>query len=122
MASRSGMIVFDGIGPVLDYLVLSTVDNVVDEFARGAEEIEWTAQMNAPWSDITGAARAGLIAEVYNDWGVAVIELAHSVDYGIWLELIQDGRFAIIMPTLEALGPEIIEDAGGMVVPGASGF
>lgn len=122
MASRSGMIIFDGIGPVLDVLVATTADNVLDEMERGREEIEWTAQANAPWSDITGAARQGLVADVYNDWGVIVIELAHSVDYGIWLELIQEGRFAIIMPTLEALGPDIIRRAGGRVVPGASGF
>lgn len=112
----SGVFILDGIGPVLDYLVVSSVMNVMEAVEEGREQVEQYAQMNAPWSDITGAARNGLTASVYEESGEIVLELAHSVDYGQWLELIQDGNFAIIMPTLEALGPEIIRDAGGRVM------
>ena len=45
-----------------------------------------------------------------------VIELYHKAEHGYWLELIQDGAYAIIMPTIEALGPEIIRRAGGSVI------
>lgn len=107
--------VLDRIGPTLDLLAVRTVSRAEEAMQAGAEEVENYAKSNAPWSDRSGAARAGLHAEVYQDLGEIVLELSHSVEYGIWLELIQNGRFAIIMPTLEALGPRILLEAGGAV-------
>lgn len=87
-----------------------------------APEIQDYAQANAPWNDITGNARAGLTAEVDEEGDVIVLTLYHTVDYGIWLELIQNGTFAIIMPTLEHYASEVMhrlhatqtgEDGGG---------
>lgn len=114
-----GMIVFDGIGPRLDLLVGTAAANAVQTMEGARERVQDYAQSNASWSDITGMARAGLTASVFEEGGAIVLELAHGVEYGYWLELIQDGNFAIIMPTLEALGPEIIREAGaGMIVGG----
>jgi hypothetical protein len=56
-----------------------------------------------------------LNAEVGEEFGVLTIDLSYSVDYGYWLEVIENGKFAIIMPTLEALGPEILDAAGASV-------
>lgn len=111
-----GMIVHDGIGPVLGYLVASTAHRVAEAMMEGKETVESYAKMNAPWEDQTGNARNGLTASVFEEGGEIVLELAHTVDYGYWLEVIQDGRFAIIMPTLEAVGPEVIQHAGGKVI------
>lgn len=116
MASRGGMFISDGIGPVLGYLIVSSAQNVAEAMGSGKERVEAYAKSNAPWTDDTGAARAGLNASVTLEEGEVVLELAHSVDHGYWLEVIQDGSFAIIMPTLEALGPEIIQDAGGKII------
>lgn len=113
------MIVWDGIGPVLSFLVVTTPARVAEAMEEGALKLQAHAQQNAPWSDRTGAARAGLYASVSSDMGEIVIDVGHTVDYGYWLELIQDGAFAIIMPTIEELGPEIIEEAGGKVLMGA---
>jgi len=113
--ARGGIWIHDGIGPILDYMAINTGVQVAEAMYEGAQEVQLYAQMNAPWTDQTGAARAGLTASVYEEFGEVVLELAHSVDYGIWLETIQGGKFAIIMPTLEALGPRIIRDAGGHV-------
>jgi len=74
-----------------------------------ASEIESDAQFNAPWDDRTGEARDGLEAEASMEGGEIVITLAHGVDYGQWLETIQSGRFAIIMPTLEKYGHRVHE-------------
>lgn len=107
----------DGIGPVLTWCVANTALNVADAMYEGAAEVQAYAQSNAPWDDQTGAARYGLIADVeVEGLGDVSIILAHSVDYGIWLETIQNGAYAIIMPTIEALGPDIIRNAGGKVV------
>lgn len=113
--AKMGMFVTDGIGPVLGYLAASAADNVAQAMEQGKGEVEAYAQANAPWSDRTGAARAGLNATVYMEGGEVVLELAHGVEYGYWLEVIQEGAYAIIMPTLEALGPQIIADAGGHI-------
>lgn len=114
--ARFGMIIFDGIGPVLDYMAINMAFNVAEAMEEGRMEVEAYAKANAPWSDRTGEARNGLTARVDNDGGDIVLELAHTAEHGYWLEVIQDGRFAIIMPTLEALGPRILKDAGGKVL------
>jgi Bacteriophage HK97-gp10, putative tail-component len=113
---RAYMIVHDGIGPTLSWIVGTLVTRVTFVMESGKERIEDYAKQNAPWADRTGAARDGLTASVEEDGGEVVLELAHTVEYGIWLETIQDGAYAIIMPTLEALGPEILAEAGAQVV------
>lgn len=60
------------------------------------------AKANAPWTDRTGAARAGLSVDVSNAAGAIAMTLFHTVYYGIFLELKFGGRDAIIMPTLQA--------------------
>lgn len=120
---RASMTVRDAIGPVLAYKVVTTALHVTEAFRSGEARVEAYAKLNAPWTDQTGMARAGLTASVGVDGGEVVLTLAHSVDYGIWLELIQDGSYAIIMPTLEALGPEILRDAGAATLSvGPGGF
>lgn len=117
-----GIIIHDGIGPVVDALVVGTAIKVTAEMQAGAMELEQYAKYTAPWTDQTGNARDGLTADVFQEGGEIVIDLRHSVDYGIWLELIQDGAFAVIMPTLEALGPDILARSGAMVVSTTVGF
>lgn len=65
------------------------------------------AKEQAPWEDRTGAAREGLDTDVSDDGDTIVWTMFHTVDYGIWLETIQNGRFSVIMPTLELYAPEI---------------
>lgn len=106
----------DSIGPTLALAVAETPYRVTEQMEADADTVLDYAQENAPWSDITGAARSELYCEVFEDGGEIVLELGHGVDYGVWLETIQAGAYAIIMPTLEALGPEVINNAGGEVV------
>jgi hypothetical protein len=78
---------------------------VLEELARQVEEY---AQANAPWEDRTGDARRGLTAEVEDDVLNHAIVLYHTVDYGIWLEVRWSGKYAIIVPTIEVMGPRIM--------------
>lgn len=75
------------------------------------------AQDEAPWEDRTGDARAGLDTDVFWERETIVWELYHTVDYGLYLETILNGKFAIIMPTLEMfaghVGTELNESMGG---------
>lgn len=107
--------VHDGIGPTLGWMMATLVARTVTAMESGKEKVEEYAKSNAPWEDRTGDARDGLTAGLYEEDGDIVLELAHTVDYGIYLETIEDGAFAIIMPTLEALGPEILAEAGAEV-------
>jgi len=75
-----------------------------------AQDVQDYAQENAPWEDRTGAARDGLTAEAHHNFGHYYIDLFHTVDYGIWLEIRWDGRYAIIQPTLEHFGPMLMAD------------
>jgi hypothetical protein len=71
---------------------------------QGALQLQNSARENRKWTDRTGHARqrltgyVGKIPEGYR------ITLAHGVDYGIWLELAHEKRFAIIPRTIEYVG------------------
>lgn len=84
-----------------DYVnrVLAAVFDLATYFAA---RIEAYAKANAPWTDRTGNARQGLTARAFKTATAVTLMLWHSMEYGIWLEVKNDGRFAIILPTLEA--------------------
>jgi hypothetical protein len=73
-----------------------------------APDVENYMKMNAPWQDQTGNARNGLFARPYVEGDNIGIELGHSVPYGIWLEVRWDGKYAIIQPTLDEMGPFVM--------------
>lgn len=83
-------------------------DVAAEAFDKAALNIKTYAQNNAPWTDRTGDARKLLDTAVELDKGEVTLLLGHGVEYGKWLELIQDGRFAIIMDTLEQYAPVVI--------------
>lgn len=86
-----------------------------ESFLADAQEILAYAKANAPWTDRTGNARNGLDVDVYHSNGEVVLDLFHTVDYGQWLETIQSGDLAIIMPTLERFAAEVFQHAGAKV-------
>ena len=64
--------------------------------------LETYAKQNRPWKDQTGNARQSLFAVVDQETGKTTIYLSHGMPYGAELELKNQGRYAIILPTLEA--------------------
>lgn len=74
------------------------------KFAEG--EATTYAKQNAPWTDRTGNARAGLHSETLVGPGATSFELivAGSVFYQIFLETRFSGKYAIIMPTINYIG------------------
>lgn len=65
---------------------------------------------DAPWTDRTSAARNGLFTVTEFGRGHYRIVFAHSVHYGIWLEVKFSGRDAVIMPTVISQGRELMKD------------
>lgn len=116
MSDAPGAYFSDTISPTLDGMVFGASERAVEAMWELEPEVVGYAQYNAPWSDRTGMAREGLYADVYEEFGFVIMDLLHSVDYGLWLEVIQNGRFATIMPTLEVFAPEIMRRAGAVFV------
>ena len=73
-----------------------------------AKKLESSAKQHAPWTDRTGHARQRLTGKVEGVANGYKIILAHGVDYGIWLELAHEKRFATIEPTIQREGPQIM--------------
>lgn len=80
-----------------------------------AEAMENYAKANAPWQDRTGDARERLHATVEETGPIGTIVLAHGVDYGLWLEIANGGRYAIIAPTIDVYGPIIMRSLQNMI-------
>jgi hypothetical protein len=82
-----------------------------------AVQMEQYAKKEAEWKDHTHDARKGLRGDVYYRPGVDMgIILAHTVEYGKYLERTKDGRYletandgkyAILKPTVEHFMPDI---------------
>lgn len=64
---------------------------------------------NAPWTDRTGAARTGIVAIPNSARSYEEIFMAYSVHYGIWLEVANDRRYAIIAPAMRIMGKELMD-------------
>jgi hypothetical protein len=64
--------------------------------------LETHAKKTAPWTDRTGNARQTLfsVSELAED--VVRLYLSHGMEYGVYLELRHAGRYAVILPTLQA--------------------
>lgn len=87
------------------------LDAVVALAQYTATQMQNAAKRNAPWTDRSGNARSGLYGTAEADFArkVVVIYLSHGamIDYGVWLELANGGRYAVIMRTMEAHLPEL---------------
>jgi hypothetical protein len=70
---------------------------------------------NAPWTDRTGNARQGLAAQAFDEGANQGIVLFHQVPYGIWLEVRFSGRYAIIEPTIDVMGPQVMESLNNIL-------
>ncbi len=79
--------------------------------ARG----ESLAKTSAPWTDRTGAARAGLQGSDEVTGDQAQVVLAYNVDYGIWLDLANQGRYATVIPTLQVMVGELANGLKGLL-------
>lgn len=74
----------------------------------------------APWTDRTGNARTGLSATPSHSGTSAIgfathqIVFAHAMNYGIWLEIANSGKYQIIMPVLLQTGKAIMDALDAM--------
>jgi hypothetical protein len=74
-----------------------------------ATRAESYARTNAPWTDRTSNARNGLQAKASRAGSTHRITVSHSVPYGIFLEVRNSGKYAILRPTVDHEGPELVQ-------------
>lgn len=81
-----------------------------------ASDLEGYMKQNRPWTDRTGQARQRLkgTAERVSSNNF-LIALSQGVDYGIWLELAHEKRYAILEPTVRLRGPEVVRGFRGLL-------
>lgn len=70
--------------------------------AESAVHGEAYAKTNAPWTNRTGAARATLTGESSVRGASGEITVGHGVDYGIWLEVSNGRKCAVIPQTMQS--------------------
>ena len=92
---------------VFDKKLQRAVGAVVDR--RAALTTGWL-KANARWTDRTGAARSGLVAIPRTTEKFAEIFMAYSVNYGIWLEVAHNRKWAILGPAIRIQGQLLMED------------
>ena len=66
-----------------------------------ADVMQNQARTGATWTDRTANARSGLFGVAEREGPIVKIVLAHTMSYGVYLELSNGQRYAIIMPTIE---------------------
>ena len=110
--NRSGIIWYDNpfqAGSAAQF-VLALKRGLASKTTDFAKRVEQYAKDNAKWDDRTGDARSGLTALGQQRLSTYTITLFHTVDYGIWLEVRWAGKYAIILPTIQAMGPELMRE------------
>jgi hypothetical protein len=102
--------IFDQIGPRLSLGPAVTESAVEDVLEFYRDQVEQWMKESAPWEDQTGDARDGLTAEVERRGSEFSLYVYHTVDYGIWLEVRWNGRYAILTPAVEHWGPFLMHE------------
>jgi len=79
-----------------------------------ATRAEAHMKTTAPWTDRTGAARSGLFTLTRFTPHQYLIILAHSMHYGIWLEVANSGDYQVILPSVRKIGEDMMRQLDGL--------
>ncbi|MBS5952579.1 hypothetical protein [Paraclostridium bifermentans] len=74
-----------------------------------AKDMEAYAKTNRPWSDISGDARDRLHGDIQNLGNKVRCNISYGVDYGVYLEMCNEGKYRILKPTIDAIGPKAVK-------------
>lgn len=83
-----------------------------------ALRMEAHAKPNAPWKDRTSHARQGLFGEAsefFEGNRTLKVRISHKMDYGPYLELCNQGKYAILRPTRDKFQAPFYRDVQKVV-------
>lgn len=104
---------YDTLGPGITAARARFRSMVRATFAFHKPRAEAYMRANAPWTDRTTNARNGLAAILDHQPPLYRLRLTHGVSYGIWLEVKNNGRYAIILPSLRSQGADLMQSFRG---------
>ncbi|KOR24196.1 hypothetical protein [Clostridium sp. L74] len=82
---------------------------VLDSLQIAADMEKW-AKANKPWTDNTHHATLFLKATVkWTNTNILMVALSHQVDYGVYLELCNEGKYAILERAIQEFAPQFME-------------
>lgn len=82
----------------------------LDKYAeKSGLKLEAYAKQNTPWQNITGQARRTLKGGKEWEGDKVDIYISGNMEYSPYLEYKNDGKYAILKPTIDALSREILE-------------
>ena len=82
---------------------------------QGAKKMQIYAQKNARWTDRTGHARQRLTGYIEDYVDKLRICIAHGVNYGIYLEMCNEKRYAILQETVNQTSTDILQGFYGRI-------
>ena len=107
---KSGIVLsgIDDMSNSLGILLKNTIENAGIALQGAIAEAEGEAKVNAPWTDRTGNARNS-ITGVYlgKNGGKLESALFIGMEYGVFLELANGGKYQIVWNTLEQEGTRL---------------
>lgn len=74
-----------------------------------AKRMEEEAKRNAPWTDRTSNARNSLKGDFEWKGNKAKIILSGNMDYSVWLELANEKKYSIIVPTINRNAHKVLK-------------
>lgn len=74
-----------------------------------AKAMETYAKNTARWTDRTGNARQRLKGSIRWEQSALIAAISHNVDYGMWLELCHQKKYAILEEALNSQAQNLLE-------------
>lgn len=100
---------FSGLMNKMTELAQIVPENIMAGVRQTAGEMESYAKRNAPWTDRTGNARRTMTGFAQrDDSGDIVVGVSGHMPYSPKLELRFGRRYAILVPTVDAYAPNIL--------------
>lgn len=73
------------------------------------KSMEKYAKTNARWTDRTGNARQRLKGSTRWEESALIAAISHNVDYGMWLELCHEKKYAILEEALDSQAQNLLD-------------
>ena len=80
-----------------------------------AKKMEAYAKSNRRWQDRTGDARKSLRGTSQPSGNGVRVSISHNVDYGVYLEMCNERRYAILKPTVDKIAPEAVKGLSNLL-------